>query len=685
MKESLRTYWRGEIKSRQELMRHRAKTWRRLMEEYDLQYNGKIVGLPDKDIVRLSRFYPLARQILATLSFNYPRIFIRVEQEDQEQAGDILERFGNMALRMMNTKREVQQALFDSLFCTVGWLKNVYNPLGDEAVPPYTANDALEEDFPGVMRVAPENILLDPLCPPHNLGMARDIIEEMWVPYEYVKNDERYAHRKDIKPYRPSSRNDGILSSMAAKEQEGEEGEALRKAMEAGEMCLLHEIHDRLHQRRITFAQGVEEPIEDIPHPFRRVLPTLLMDAQGQPILDPMTGEEIPTGEYETQPGYIVENGFPYIPLKLDSHGNSFYPRPPMEYVEDLQNIIIESQSRRRDILKRFRRVGLVNQAEETHNPQIKTVVSKAADGELVSVLDKENFKELTWGTVPSDQVNMEGDAREYEEQTLHVSELQRGGSGPGTATEASIMASAGAINREWMQDKVGEVYKIITRNTLQICGDPRYTPNNVLLNVAPEGEAAVSRALTQADFMFECVIEVEAGSMQPLIEELDKAQAQELYAQLKGDPDIDQIELKKMLLNSARIKDVDKMFSDQVKQEACRAAQLENQFIMLRGQDPGVLPGQDHRTHQQYHDPAQFQQDPAFATLMPQQQQMAMQVLQQHMAAHQQAEAQKMQPMGPSPRSRTSGQPRGIIGRVQSNAQKTADTVAVEGKESGR
>jgi hypothetical protein len=682
VKEHDLTYWRGEIRNCQDLMRKRRQVWSRLQDAYDLKFKSKLGGLQEHEVVKMSRFYPLTRQILASIAFNYPRVFIRVDEDGQEEAGDLLERAGNQALRMMNAKREIQQALFDALFCTVGWLKYGVNPPGDESVPPYVANDALEEDFPYVLRVAPENILLDPLTPPHNLGMARYVIEQMWVPMEYVEADKRWdaKARKELKPYRPDMGKDSILQSTEPARDGDEEQEAFKKALEAGQMVLLYEIHDRLHRRRITLAEGLDQPLEDIEHPFGRVIPDILTGINGEPLLD-IEGREIPTGDYIPQPGYIVQGGFPYWGIKFDHHGKSFYPQPPMQYVEDLQNVIVESMSRRVDVQKRFRRVGLVSNAELQADPDLKTKIGRASDGELVGVQDVNgSVRELTWGNVPQDQINVEMQAREYEEQTLHVSELERGGGGGDTATEASLRAAAGSVNREWLQSIVGTAYEITLRNVLQICGDARYTPENWVMNVAGEDQEAFSRALEQADFLFSYSIEVEAGSMQPLIEELDKAQAIELFNALKNDPDIDQLELKKMLLRSGRVKDIEKLLSDQVKQEAIRAAQLENQHIMLRGQDPGVLPGQDHQVHEQYH--AQAAADPAFQQLAPLQQQAAGQLIQQHIAQHQQARQRLMGSAKPAVgRGRMSGQPRGIIGRVQSNAQKTADTVSAEAK----
>ena len=114
----------------------------------------------------------------------------------------------------MNAKDEMRQATFDTLFCGVGWLKVGYNPASDDAIDPaYVANDTMREDFPYFHRVDPVNICLDPLTPPHRLGHTRYIIERMYVPYEFVRKDERYVNRRQIKPIaKDAQNNDGYLT-----------------------------------------------------------------------------------------------------------------------------------------------------------------------------------------------------------------------------------------------------------------------------------------------------------------------------------------------------------------------------------------------------------------------------------------------------------------------------------------
>ena len=181
-------FWQGSIENSRKYMRTRHKVWRRLLKTYDLDFD--VPGLGDDKIIKISRMYPLARQIIASVSFNYPHVFFKVEEPQREFAAEILERVANAALEQMDAKREVQQIIFDALFCSIGWLKFGYNPPGDEDIEaPYVVNDAMENDFPYVTRVSPFNIFVDPLCPPHKLSHARYIIEKMMVPLEFVKED----------------------------------------------------------------------------------------------------------------------------------------------------------------------------------------------------------------------------------------------------------------------------------------------------------------------------------------------------------------------------------------------------------------------------------------------------------------------------------------------------------------
>lgn len=668
-------FWRNQINHSQKYMNKRHKTWRRLLRKYDLEM--EVPGVDDENVVKLSRFYPLQRQIIASIAFHYPRMFLNVEGAQYERASDILERSANQALRMMGAKEEVQQAIFWALFCGVAPVKVGYNPPGDDAVAPYVTNDGTDiEDFPYIRAVDPFSFFIDPLTPSHRLGHARFVMERMMVPLQFVRNDERYVNRRQITPSIQKADSDGFMANLGTPMSD-EEREAFEQAQADGEMVCLWEIHDRVNKKLITFAEGVEQPIEEREHPFLRVEPITEMD--------PFTGEKLLV---DTRPvgGYLTANGFPYSLLRFDTGASSIYPQPPMAYVEDLQQLQMESVTRRQDLLKRFRRIVLGTMAERQANPTIGDDIRTADDAEIVWANDPNGFKELTWGAAPNDQLSLESDARAYEEQMLHVSELTRSG-GAKTATEASLIASAGGINREWMQSKIADLYAELTTNVLNIMGDMRYTPKNFIVNIAEEGEEEVLQTLQAAHFLVDFKINIQAGSMQPLVEQLERDDTLQMANFLRSSPNIDQVELDKAIMSAFRVPDPDKLLITKGDPEAVRAAQLENEGWLITGQDPGVQQGQDHETHIETHmarrDEMAQQVAQSQAAGIPPQPQMiqAIQAFDAHIQQHQQVLAGEAQAASGAPSVRAGG-PSSILGQVQSNAQRTADAVTSEAQQ---
>jgi hypothetical protein len=203
---------------------------------------------------------------------------------------------------------------------------------------------------------------------------------------------------------------------------------------------------------------------------------------------------------------------------------------------------------------------------------------------------------------------------------------------------------------------------------------------------MAREGHSAVMQTVQQSDFLLNFIISVKAGSMQPMIESLDREQFIELYSILQGNPMVDQEELLKTLISSYRISDIDKLISPEVDAEANRAAQLENEGWLINGQDPGVDPGQDHQIHMESHGAflQQVNQElqmlaAQFATpelqARQQQLQMASQVVQGHLAAHTQYQEEQAGMTGGSPPTRQPT-PEGITSQVRASAQETANAV---------
>ena len=669
MKQAQIEFWQGSIENGRKYMRDRHKTWRRLLKTYDLDFD--VPGLGDDKIVKISRMYPLARQIIASVSFNYPHVYFKVDEPQREFASEILERVANAALEQMDAKSEVQQCIFDALFCSVGWLKFGYNPPGDEDIEaPYVVNDSMENDFPYCQRISPFNIYLDPLTPPHKLSHARFIIEKMLVPLEFAKEDTRFVNRRQIQPMSEDAAGEGMMYDFEDAAH-SDEADAVTASKERGKMVCLYEVHDRIHKKRITFADGVKEPIEEVDHPMRA------MEAVTQP--DPFTGEPMMTGEFEPSGGYLVDGGFPYYAMKFDQTEKSFYGQPPMAYVEDTQSLIVESVSRRADLLKRFQRIVLASRREREANQDLGDTLEEGRDGEIIWVEDPATaMRGVDFGSIPPDQIGLENTAAAYEEQSLNVSQMAMGGGPKVTATQASLQASFSQVNREWMQLRVADCYRTIVRNSLRMMADPRYTPESFLINVAQNEADPVFEAVDANLLRVRFKVEIQAGSMQPLTEQLEREDALQLFNFTIGLPEINRMEAIKGLLKAFRVQDPDKYLGQAQNADAIKAANLENIAYLLAGGDPGVTPEEDHQIHIQTHQT--IQQLPQFQQLLPAQQQQVMQVAQTHMGQHQQYLEQMAGGGAPQAAGADGAQASegagGIVSLVRSQAQEMSQAV---------
>ena len=686
MKQDELQYWRKSIDNCVTYMRPKHKEWNKLLRMYRQEFD--VPGLDPDQVVKISRFYPLTRQIISSIAFNYPHVFLRVESPNREYQAEILERVANAAMDVMQVKDEMQQCIFDALYCSIGWLKFDYNAPGDDLIAPYVVNDAMQDDMVAVRRVSPFNMLVDPLCPPHKLSHARYIIEKMLVPLEFVRNDDRFVNRRQIQAITSDPDDtESLYDITQGSEADAEEQESINQAKEIGEYALLYEVHDRIHRRRIVFAEGVEQPIEDIAHPFLEQEPVYAPD--------PFTGEMMMTGEFEQTGSYLVKGGFPYHGMKFDLSEESLFGLPMMSYVEDEQKAIVESVSRRVDLLKRYPRIILGQRSEREENANISDQITRARDGSIVWVNDVNNgFREMQMGSPPPDQLGIESDMRNYEEQVLQVSQMALGGGPRRTATEASLIASFGTQNREWLSSQVGKAYEAVIYNTFRIMADPRYTPENFIVNVAEGENDPVYEAITSDLFKVRFKVNVETQSMRPLFEQLEREDTLALSNYLLQMPQINRDEVIKMIMRAFRVPDMDKFIKSSVDAPEVRAAQLENQHMAGRMQDPGVLPEQDHATHIRTHQ--QAAQDPAVTQFLQQAMQLNPQaiqqfqaMIQQHMQQHQQFiqgeaqgrapktdESQKTIPSTRDVASNPQAQAQALQSIVRSNAQRVGQTV---------
>ena len=696
-------YWKSEREMLDRLYRDRMREWQRLTDLYDLKFDDRIRDLEPQDIVRISRFYPVVRQIISTIAFRYPKQFFIIEDEGGEEVAQILERASSAFMNLTNVKDHVHQAIFDALFCGVGWLRLDYNPPGDDMIAPYVTNDDMADDMVSVSRVPPGFVHVDPTAAPHRLGTARYIRERMWVPLKFLKDDPEIQHKRQLKRSSVGDEDELAFGEvMGSQGGDSEELQALKESVDNGEFVLVDRIHDRINRKLIMFADNVEEPILERDHPFIKMSFPQMVNSIGQLIF-----EEDETGQL-TEPvldidagmpaqGFLTENGFPFVPIKFDMNASSYYPQPQMAYLEDIQNGIIEQVSRRSDLLKRTARQGVVSEAEVLANPDLLERLRRGRDGEFQIMQDINNIKEFNFASVPSDLYRHEQSLLAYEDQIAAVQPPTAGESD--TATEAAVVAASAQLNGNWMEAKVAEAYELVVRNAFQIMGDPRYTPENFALNVAPEGEGMLVRALRNSDFLWNFRIYTRVGSTQPLYEQLEQDRFLAFWDRAAGRPNFDQMELDKAMATAFDIVDVEKLMVSDANVEAQRAAQLENDRFM-QGVDTDVLAEQDHMTHAETH--ATYREHPRYQELMqaaqmsntmgqPLNVQAAQQIQQidqmviAHVQAHQAALENEQQAAAGRPggggATGTAGA-EDLMGQVQSNAQKTSQAAQAQSDE---
>ncbi len=660
-------WWKDQIKTAQAYMRPRHKMWRDLLRRYHLDFPSDTVHRDQ--VIRKSSMYPIARQVRASVAFEYPTYTVTTDDDDFVRSGQLLTSAANKATRLMQVKREVQQQTFDALFCAVGWGKYHYNPPGVNAEPPYVSNDEFHEDFVAYTRINPFNLFIDPLTPPHRLGDARFILERLFVPLEFLRDDDRFEKRAlgQVKIVDERHGDDDILQDLerAGSLDEAEDERTLAQALHDGKMVELWEVHDRLHGKRLTLSLDATRFLENTLHPFLKVQPVVEQDAFGNQF---QTGFE-PTG------GYLVKGGFAYSPLKIDTSLDGFYPLPSMEYIKDLETMQVEGLTRRHDLTKRYPRVVLANKAELDNNPDLARRVKDARDGEVLGVHDVSAFQEVPWGNPPQDQLNLQAEARQAEEEVLRVSEMA--GVHARTATEASFAASAGALNREWFKNRVAELYVDIGTNVLRIMGDARYMPDQFVVRVVATegGPQEVQQVLEAAHFLTNFQVTVDAESIQPMAAQRHRDNITALVDRLLPHTDIvDKRHLLELMARQYGITNTEALFVTHGDVVSQKLVQLENQQLS-QGLDPGVLPDEDHAAHINSHQEALQQALSQLA--LPQaapQQNLLRQAFEAHIGAHQQQLGQAAAVLAggssAAPEQAGGNSSNNVLSQVRANAQ---------------
>lgn len=670
-------FWWDTIRTHEEAYKSRHRLWLSLLRIYDLDVT--IPGSREIEAVKVSEFYPVIRQIIASVAFNHPTIFVKADESVVEGAGPALEQAFNDTLEIQEAKFAVRYALFAAMFCSVSWLDVFYNPPDDE----FSANDPMKEDFPNVDAENPFNVYIDLLTKPHRFGSHRFTLRKRLISGDDFHNDPRYTDKEDVGPF-ISEREDllGFELDIAGGVTDFEEMDHVLDTFRQGKHVMIWEISDRQRQRVISLAEGKKDkPVAVWYHPLARV--------ETVERRNPVTGESQITG-LKRAPGYLNRHGSQLIPVRFDQHLLSMYPKPPLFYIRDTQKLIMKSMTRRNSLLNRYPRVVLAPKRELDLDHTLERKLKEASDGEAIGVQDPKNWLPVPWGDPPRDQLGIEADARQYSARIIGI-DNSRLSSASTPATNRALDQVPTTLNLELMKDVTVTAFKDIVETSAAMFGDPRYFPEEFFATIPdPEEKVKVIR-LTQEYFRVRHKVTLHADSMEPLIEQKEKQEVALWFDRVYGLPESDNLEILNRFNKAFQQPNPERLLAISEDVDAEKGAQLETVGFIMRGLDPGVRPGEKHQIHLQQHQ--QIEQYPDFAQLSPQEQQLARQTNQQHMQAHQLMMQNEVggggslqRPGGSQPG--VNGQLQGQLGAnrflstVRSNAQRVAQVATNENAE---
>ena len=695
MRERAQDFWWSTIEHRKKLMAHHHERWRELYRRYRLK-GINIAGLDDDEIVKISRLYPMVRKIVNGISFNYPEIFMELEEEHNLGPGleDSLEIAGNDGMKRMKMKRHVRQGILDVIFCYRAWWKI---ELADDSVSGVLSPRDIEH-FTKFQRVDPTKILVEPGLLPHDYESSPNIIEEMDVPLGHLVASERFKHKRgELKAlardqktmmFEDTFGNDAYNADTGGREL----SEGMDEARKLRNMTTCYEIHDRMSGTRKFFVRASDGDrkgllLENIDHPF--------LEAEAVKDKNPLPGEELDI-EYTRPEGakFIIEGGIPYFTEAFDL-SDQFYGEPLASYEEQVEKVVMESQSRRADNLQRLKRIMVGDIAVKEENPQLPAQLKQATDGSMLWASTganrsiRDTIVPIDWGSPQPDQLLLERDAKFDEQHLINVD-----ATGGGSATEAAIAAGPAELNRAAMQMVPIGAYSWGIGAMLDIMADDRYANEEWFQSLARKGNVSPDQAIQQEWLRVKRSIDIHSASMTPFAAERERDAVLAFGDRYVSHPLVDP---RKIIIQTAKamnLPDPEGVLRRGNNIDAVRSAQFElvNYAFNLSGTGqpkpmPNPVRGEDHQTHLEIQDPEKVQGMPEFRNLNPAVQPAVLQVVQQHIAMHQGMIDQEAEGTGgPVATSKPDEEnpSQGLISQTRSNAQELQQTVATQSNDRG-
>jgi hypothetical protein len=457
-------YWISEIGRADEKRREAASKyeWDKLLEIWN--NGGADVGLVTNSDVSSTEFpansafvnwvWAYVQSFIPAVYWRHPQVYLDPMKSSYIKAAKIAQVKTNWGFKVTRAPEMVKKTILDALLFGMGWIKlGWHTELGQvpkNAAPQDVRNSSesdyelyLKKNAPYAYRVAPDRIYVDPEAT--SIDDAMWICQENYRPYELVKNDPQYSHRKDFTSYHFP---DNFNPTPIGKKREVTSGK------KAKEWARIFEIWDRERERVVFIIDGSKE--------FNRTI--------------------------EPWP-YTKVYGFPFEPLSFTMAVDEFYPPslilPWLPLVEELAFI----RSTRMDHMARMVTKFLIPEDAATEEQLRKF---EDPDQELVVMNDPERVREIS-GLKPDPQLYAsEEKVKEDIREISGFSELISGSIpfSRVSATTSAIMERnasirfdhAGEIVGEFLTKMAEKLYGIIYEyqrypDEVRLTGDPSVPP----------------------------------------------------------------------------------------------------------------------------------------------------------------------------------------------------------------
>ena len=535
------TKWWERVKIGEEFRNSdgRKEAWENMRKYYKNQFAPEIVSV--------NLIYSHGRQLIPSLYYQNPVVEVGALFPGWEQKAKILEAVDNALLKKMRVKEQLKLIIQDAYLYDYGIRKigydaefgydptsGVWAQLFEELGMEMTEDERLEfntfilEEKPFFLRVPPNRFVVDPDTDGPGLETARWCAECFYRPLEDVLKDDRYEGvPKDLKATH-IQHNQGQSVVISPKKEGVDYGDM--KFGRDKERVKLWEVWDKEEKKVYVMIEGMKK--------FAR--------------------------QVEDQWG--LQNFFPYDRLCFNPISDEHYSVSDAMYIEKQQleyndATTQEQLHRRKENLKIIWEEGTFSEEEET-----KLMSGNVGAGvkSRPNTVGGPNAKIMTIApSMSRDIVQSRAAIREDIREILAVGPNQLGQEmgRRKTASEAMIIDQSvkirGDERRDLIADFLGRAIDDINRLLFKFWDTPE-----VVKVVGPEGEAF--EEWTGAYLESEYALRILPNSTLPESEEQYKQTLTQLYQMLNGDPYVDQKELRRLLLDSYKEFDTNRLLLQQ-------------------------------------------------------------------------------------------------------------------------